>query len=122
MASSAFLVLVMAVLIFLFGWHCPFKWLTGIPCPGCGMTRALESLIHLDWKESLYWNAMLVPSLVMIPAALIVRPKSRKWCQGILMAWCVLMILYWIYRILFVFGSDPAFQVHGLLEELFSNL
>jgi hypothetical protein len=31
-----------------FSWVCPFYAFTNLPCPGCGMTRAVSSLIHLD--------------------------------------------------------------------------
>ena len=29
-------------------WSCPFKQLTGVPCPGCGATRAALALAELD--------------------------------------------------------------------------
>lgn len=35
-----------------FHWVCPFHALTNLPCPGCGMTRALISLAHLDVVEA----------------------------------------------------------------------
>lgn len=30
-------------------WPCPFAKLTGLPCPGCGMTRAMMAMLHGDW-------------------------------------------------------------------------
>ncbi len=35
---------------------CPFFHLTGIPCPGCGMGRALVYIFHLHFIEALYYN------------------------------------------------------------------
>jgi hypothetical protein len=32
---------------------CAFQRLTGRPCPGCGMTRAMVDLAHLDFAGSL---------------------------------------------------------------------
>lgn len=38
------------------GWHlwsCPFAELTGLPCPGCGMTRAFLAMARGDWSSAL---------------------------------------------------------------------
>lgn len=47
---------------------CPFRWVTGIPCPACGITRAYVSFFSLDFKGAflhhpLFW---LLPILVFI--------------------------------------------------------
>lgn len=38
---------------------CPFKRLTGFDCPGCGSTRALGALTHLDLRAALDHNALV---------------------------------------------------------------
>ncbi len=35
---------------------CPFRTLTGLPCPGCGLTRAFVCLSHGRLTESLHWH------------------------------------------------------------------
>jgi hypothetical protein len=35
---------------------CPFYEMTGLPCPGCGLTRAFVCLGHGDWRTSLHWH------------------------------------------------------------------
>ena len=35
---------------------CPFRWLTGIICPGCGMTRSVISFVRGDFLSSLYFH------------------------------------------------------------------
>ncbi len=37
---------------------CPFKLLTGIPCPGCGGLRAANVLLQGDVLEALYINPL----------------------------------------------------------------
>lgn len=40
--------------------------MTGIYCPGCGSQRAFHSLLHLQFKDSLNYNLLLIPSVVII--------------------------------------------------------
>lgn len=37
---------------------CPFRAVTGLPCPGCGMTRAFCSLGHGDLAGAFGYNAL----------------------------------------------------------------
>ena len=37
----------------LFGWNCPIKYLTGVPCPGCRLSLALAALLRLDFRTAL---------------------------------------------------------------------
>jgi hypothetical protein len=37
---------------------CPFYNLTGLPCPGCGLTRAFVCLGHGQWRDSLHWHPL----------------------------------------------------------------
>lgn len=45
---------------------CPFRLLTGLPCPGCGMTRAWVFLAHGDVGAAASANPFV---LVTMPAA-----------------------------------------------------
>lgn len=42
---------------------CPIRHFTGIPCPGCGMSRALGCLLRLDIRGSLRCNPALLPCM-----------------------------------------------------------
>jgi Protein of unknown function (DUF2752) len=50
---------------------CPFRLLTGLPCPGCGMTRSLVSLAHGDLIGSLFFHP-LGPALAIVVTLAIV--------------------------------------------------
>lgn len=43
---------------------CPFHAVTGLPCPGCGMTRAMLSLGQLRLKEAIDYNLFSAPLLI----------------------------------------------------------
>lgn len=38
---------------------CVFHSITGLECPGCGITRMCVYLLHLDFKNAFYSNQML---------------------------------------------------------------
>jgi hypothetical protein len=56
---------------------CQFHRLTGLNCPGCGMTRALYALLHGQVLLALHDNALFVLSLL----ALVVRTAWFGWNQ-----------------------------------------
>lgn len=39
-------------------WYCPFKLIFGIPCPGCGTTRALRLLLNGQIRTAFYTNPL----------------------------------------------------------------
>ena len=47
---------------------CPIRWLTGVPCAGCGMTRALLALLHGDFAGALQLHGMVwsLPVLLLL--------------------------------------------------------
>jgi hypothetical protein len=46
-----------------FGIPCLFHAITGIECPGCGMTRALVLIGQLQWETALHMNPLVFPLL-----------------------------------------------------------
>ena len=45
---------------------CPFHFITGMECPGCGMTRALLTLGQLKLKEAITLNPFSLPLFSVI--------------------------------------------------------
>ncbi len=45
---------------------CPFYWLTGFYCPGCGSQRALHHLLHFDIINTIDHNALYIVGLSTI--------------------------------------------------------
>jgi hypothetical protein len=61
---------------------CPFRRLTGLPCPGCGATRATAAFLRGDlWSAvgfNVVWTAALVAFVVL---ALAPSPARRVWLR-----------------------------------------
>ena len=60
------------------GISCPIKWLTGIPCPMCGMTRSLTALLQGDIGRSMSFHSLgiglflgLISTLLVVSAELL---------------------------------------------------
>jgi len=49
-----------------FYFPCGFRWLTGLYCPGCGNTRALHALVHLDFVGMLNHNLLFFPLFFLL--------------------------------------------------------
>lgn len=56
---------------------CSFKGLTGLPCPGCGLTRGFCAISHGRFREAWGFNAFAWPlyglSLALLPGPWLVR-------------------------------------------------
>ena len=45
---------------------CPFYWLTGRPCPLCGLTRAFCALAKGHWTQAIHFHALSPLAFVML--------------------------------------------------------
>ncbi|HUS07468.1 MAG TPA: DUF2752 domain-containing protein [Bryobacteraceae bacterium] len=78
---------------------CGFYWLWGLPCPLCGMTRALSLLLHGDVSAGIAMHPMspIVLALLIHGAAC-----GRFICMRMGIALVFSMILFGIARILWI--------------------
>ena len=87
---------------------CPFHYLTGLHCPGCGSQRALHQLVHFNIWGAFRYNPLLVLTLPLIIWGLgtslynfIYRTKHRVnlfYNNRFLYAFFGIVILFWILR------------------------
>ena len=45
---------------------CFFKYITNIPCPGCGLTRSILSILNLDIVSAIKYNILGIPLFITI--------------------------------------------------------
>lgn len=78
---------------------CIIREITGIPCPTCGVTRALISLICGNLKAYMYYNSFAVPLCAATVFMILGSHIKNKMLQKISMAILLLNIPYYIYRL-----------------------
>ena len=86
---------------------CVFRKATGIYCPGCGSTRALQALARGDFFLALRCNSLSVAALVFLPFLFILRgPKFRLLYRRFIVALAAALLVFFILRNL----PFPAFD------------
>lgn len=45
---------------------CPFHAITGLPCPGCGMTRAMLRIGQLKFEDAIGYNLFSLPLVILM--------------------------------------------------------
>jgi len=88
---------------------CPFLWLTGLPCPFCGLTRAVHHLLRCDWATAWHLNPLAFPigaAIVALGARALREavtgrrlPPLAPPRAGWLLAIAALVLLHWILHI-----------------------
>ncbi len=91
---------------------CPFRSLTGLLCPGCGMTRAFCALGHGELRRAIHFNALspflyLALIAVWVGAAASVLNLSRirnavlrlKPSPSFSIAILALVLVWWVVRL-----------------------
>jgi hypothetical protein len=74
---------------------CPFRLVTGRPCPACGLTRSWSAATRLDVRESAAWHPLGIPMLVgalavssgVVAAPSLEGPGARRWAAAAAAIW-----------------------------------
>lgn len=86
---------------------CPFLWITGLYCPGCGTLRAVHALAHLDPVAALGLNPLavvMIPFLVFWWGRWLIRAARGRPIRtslahpAWLWAFLGLVLVYWVVR------------------------
>lgn len=94
-------------------WQCPIKLITGIPCPGCGLSRAIILLFTGNWQEALRVHAfapIFLIGLIIIGLSCVLSSLSRQRFilliekveirTGIVTIVLIAVMVYWGFRLL----------------------
>jgi hypothetical protein len=82
---------------------CPFYFITGFYCPGCGSQRALHDILHLNLAGAIANNLLVIPAIIIIIYHLLyltIKPKHQNILYYNSTPWIILgiIIVFWILR------------------------
>lgn len=95
---------------------CPFKMLTGFPCPGCGITKSLVYFYEGDLQKSLYYHILgpfvilfCLITIAVLATELITKKKyfnrllfNKKLAYGL----AIFLATYHFIRIIYFINSN----------------
>ena len=106
----------------LFGITCPIKYLTGISCMGCGMTRAYICLLRLDIKGAFYYHPLFFAPPLICAVYLLRGRISRKKYKLFFLTIVILFVIIYIIRMCAPDNDIVVFNPYeGKLAELFNG-
>ncbi|MFX3639256.1 MAG: DUF2752 domain-containing protein [Candidatus Pristimantibacillus sp.] len=81
------------------GIPCVFHELTGFYCPGCGVTRVIQSLLQLDIEQAFRYNSLLFVLLPLYAMYFVAtRKKLRLLSNGIMTIMVIMAVAFGILR------------------------
>lgn len=98
------------VLIIVLDIGCLFRYTTGLPCPGCGTTRACIAFVQGHVVDAFYWHPLFwltVPLLVICVftnGRLARSDRANRWI------WITLGLMYvtvYVVRMILLFPDTP---------------
>ncbi|ADL41515.1 hypothetical protein COB47_0151 [Caldicellulosiruptor obsidiansis OB47] len=108
---------------------CLFRSIWGIPCPGCGMTRALLAVLKGNLLAAFYYHPLCVVVILYPVIYIIFKVRKSKqifdvWKNKALKTIIRLFLFVWIIRMIFFFPHIPPldFEKNSLIGRLLQHL
>lgn len=110
------LLIYMVITQLLFHTVCPFAFLTGLPCPACGMTRAFILFLCGHFLDAAKMQPALylwIPFLGYICFSRYILGKKPQFLQTLTVLTGLFTLLVYLYR--FAFGTPVLVPQPGIL-------
>ena len=108
--TSVAAVVVLYVILESFGVTCPIKYITGISCAGCGMSRAWMAFLQLDIAKAFAYHPLfwLVPIAVIV---LLCKSKINiKFYKIFMFTMAGAFVIVYLYRMFIGDGNVVVFE------------
>lgn len=100
MLITTLAVIAVYAVMMILGLPCPIKFMSGISCAGCGMTRAFISVLKGDFAAAIYYHPLVF--FVPIAFALLLVAHfmgKKKLYNATLITGSAIMIAVWLVRL-----------------------
>ena len=122
----AFIIAIALVLFYavtyMLGASCLVKYLLGVSCPGCGMTRACLSALMLDFSAAFYYHPLWI---VMPPLAVLLiflwAKRKKKAFFAVLALFFLALIGVYLYRLFYTETDIVACEIEKGMIYKFLN-
>ena len=95
--------------VLIWGKVCPFWIVTGLPCPGCGLTRAGLMVIRGEFADAVKTNLTIFLWIPFLVYGIIARYFIKVWqkkFKGILIILLLITLLYYGVRMVWIFPES----------------
>ena len=103
-------IFILGVSLFIFDFRCPIKYLTGLSCAGCGMTRAFIELFHFNIKNAFWYHPLFPLPIFWGIIFLLKKYINKKIYNGFSVICIVLFLVTYLYRLIFMESDIISFE------------
>ncbi len=95
---------------------CPMVMVTGLPCPGCGLTRAGISLLKFDFVRAFEVHPFIYPIvfyMLLFSWNRYVRERQMgNFLRVLLIIIMILIMIFYVWRMLEYFPGEPPMSYY----------
>ena len=121
-----FAALILLLIHHTFGALCPMRITLGIPCPGCGLTRACLLWLKGDAAAACQMHPLALPAMLLIATYPLMRylfPSLQKPWSIAVLVWGGLLLILYVYRMATLFpGTEPMCYYESPFREWLESL
>lgn len=108
--TSVAAVVVLYVILESFGVTCPIKYITGISCAGCGMSRAWIALLHFNIHEAFMYHPLFFLPPVVVIVMLLKSKINIKFYKIFMFTMAGAFVIVYFYRMFIGTGDIVVFE------------
>ena len=108
--TSGAAVVVLYVILESFGVTCPIKYITGISCAGCGMSRAWIALLHFNIHEAFMYHPLFFLPPVVVIVMLLKSKINIKIYKIFMFTIAGAFVIVYLYRMFIGDGNVVVFE------------